>query len=168
MTTTIPTGTWSIDPTTTEIGFIAKNFIVKSVPGSFQLVAGTIEVAEPTVSSRVQFSIDASSFDTGHAKRDDHVRGDDFLGAGEHPTIDFTSNRIIKTENGYQVEGKLIVAGTVADVTFKTAVVNIVDDSIRFVATAELDRRELGVSKMPSLMISNTVIVDVAGTAVRS
>ena len=55
---TLTAGTWTIDPTHTEVGFVARHLMVSKVRGSFTDVSGTVEVAEdvparsPTSSSR--------------------------------------------------------------------------------------------------------------------
>ena len=42
----LTTGTWAIDPTHSEVGFVARHLMVTKVRGSFADVAGTVEVAE--------------------------------------------------------------------------------------------------------------------------
>ncbi|HWO51511.1 MAG TPA: YceI family protein, partial [Ornithinibacter sp.] len=43
---TLTAGTWAIDPTHTEVGFVARHLMVTKVRGSFTDVTGTVEVAE--------------------------------------------------------------------------------------------------------------------------
>ena len=44
--TTLTPGTWTIDPTHSEVGFVARHLMVTKVRGSFTDVSGTVEVAE--------------------------------------------------------------------------------------------------------------------------
>jgi polyisoprenoid-binding protein YceI len=44
--------------------------------------------------STAQLTIRARSVRTGNRKRDDHLRGGDFLDTDDHPTITFTSTRV--------------------------------------------------------------------------
>ena len=42
----LPTGTWAIDGSHTEVGFVARHLMVSKVRGTFRDVSGTVEVAE--------------------------------------------------------------------------------------------------------------------------
>ena len=48
---TLTAGTWAIDPTHTEVGFVARHLMVTKVRGSFTDVTGTVEVAENVTDS---------------------------------------------------------------------------------------------------------------------
>ena len=50
----LSTGTWAIDPTHSEVGFIARHLMVTKVRGSFADVAGTVEVSDELAQSVVE------------------------------------------------------------------------------------------------------------------
>jgi len=60
--------------------------------------------------STLKVNIDTASVDTNHAKRDKHLRSDDFLDVSKHPGATFVSTKI--TSKG---DGKMDVVG---DLTF--------------------------------------------------
>jgi polyisoprenoid-binding protein YceI len=68
--------------------------------------------------SSASLTIDASSVDTGTADRDTHLRSDDFFAVGTHPTLTFTSVRVVKTgDDTYNVVGALTIHGVTKEIT---------------------------------------------------
>src|SRR6266436_6774425 len=74
------TGTYTIDPAHTRIGFVARHAMVTKVRGSFNEFEGgaVIDGANPE-NSTATVTITATSIDTRNAQRDEHLRGNDFL-----------------------------------------------------------------------------------------
>ena len=114
------TGTYTLDPTHTRIGFVARHAMVTKVRGSFNEFEGTavIDGANPANSS-VRVTIDASSIDTRNAQRDEHLRTNDFLALEQYPQITFASTDIRQVdETTFEVSGDL----TIKDVTNRITV----------------------------------------------
>lgn len=166
MTISIAPGIWQLDPTDTTVTFSVKNMLVRTVTGSFAVSEGTATVTPDHNGSRIAVSVDATSFDTGNPKRDDHVRSDDFFHVEEHPVIRFESSRIRTTPSGFEIDGTLHAREN-AETTFTVSDLRTDGDDVRFVATAEVDRASIGAGKMPSLMIGKTATVTVAGRATK-
>ena len=62
--------------------------------------------------SSIKVAIDTASIDSNHAKRDKHLRSDDFLNVADHPQAIFESTRFIEKDNGkLDIEGKLTLNG---------------------------------------------------------
>src|SRR3954454_5810004 len=86
------TGTYTLDPTHTRIGFVARHAMVTKVRGSFNEFEGTAVVdGTNPADSTVRVTIDAASIDTRNADRDAHLRSNDFLAMDEYPQITFVS-----------------------------------------------------------------------------
>jgi polyisoprenoid-binding protein YceI len=66
-----------------HIGYYTQTGLFTEAEGSFRFNEATGELADVVV------EIQADSFFTGHRRRDDHVKGPDFLNSGEHPVIRF-------------------------------------------------------------------------------
>jgi polyisoprenoid-binding protein YceI len=114
------TGTYTLDPTHTRIGFVARHAMVTKVRGSFNEFEGTATVdgSDPTNSS-VRVTIDAASIDTRNAQRDEHLRTNDFLALEQYPQITFVSTDIRQVdETTFEVSGDL----TIKDVTNRITV----------------------------------------------
>jgi polyisoprenoid-binding protein YceI len=157
MTTTtiaLPTpGTYTIDPAHTEVGFVARHLIGTKVRGRFTDVTGAITITDPIEGSTVEAEVDAASINTNVGMRDDHLRTNDFLDVPNNPKITLKGAGLTKVSDE---EWKLT-----ADLTIR-GVTKAVDFDIEFhgagpgmqpgvqvlglSATAEIDRRDFGVS----------------------
>ena len=107
------TGTYTLDPAHTRIGFVARHAMVTKVRGSFDEFAGTavLDGANPA-NSRVEVTIEAASIDTRNAQRDEHLRGNDFLAMQEYPKITFASTSVRQAgETTFEVTGDLTIKG---------------------------------------------------------
>lgn len=115
----IPSGTYTIDPTHSRIGFVARHAMVTKVRGSFNEFAGTgtFDAANPT-GATLRLTIKASSIDTRNADRDAHLRTNDFFDMDNHPEITFESTNVEQTDDDeYRVTGDLTIKGVTKPVT---------------------------------------------------
>ena len=88
---TVPTGTWTVDPAHSKVGFSVKHMGIATVRGVFGEFSGTLEVGDEITAAG---SVTTASVDTNEQGRDDHLRSPDFFHAEEHPELTFTSTRI--------------------------------------------------------------------------
>ncbi|MGE6792399.1 Polyisoprenoid-binding protein YceI [Pseudomonas guineae] len=78
----------------------------KDFDGSF-----SFDAAKPQ-DSKVNVTLNTTSVDTNHAERDKHLRSDDFLNVGEHPTATFASTAVKSTGDGTaDITGDLTLNG---------------------------------------------------------
>src|SRR3954451_5793118 len=89
------TGTYTLDPTHTRIGFVARHAMVTKVRGSFNEFEGadTVDGDNPDNSS-ARVTINGPSIDTRNAQRDEPLRTNDFLALEQYPQITFVSTDI--------------------------------------------------------------------------
>jgi polyisoprenoid-binding protein YceI len=121
-TTTVPTtvtGTYSIDPTHSRIGFVARHAMVTQVRGSFNEFEGSGYFdAENPSASNLQLTIQAASIDTRNADRDGHLKSNDFFDMEAYPTISFASTSVEQVDDeNYRVSGGLTIKGVTKPVT---------------------------------------------------
>lgn len=112
-------GRYTLDPTHTRIGFVARHAMVTKVRGSFEDFEGTavIDAANPSASS-TSVTIRTASVTTSQAQRDEHLRTSDFFAVEQHPTITFTSTDVTRGEDGeWLVTGDLTIKDTTRPVT---------------------------------------------------
>jgi polyisoprenoid-binding protein YceI len=113
------TGTWTLDPAHTRIGFVARHAMVTKVRGSFNEFEGTavLDGANPA-NSHAEVTIKAASIDTRNAQRDEHLRSNDFLAMQEHPEITFTSTGARQVDDTtFELTGDLTIRGVTKSVT---------------------------------------------------
>ena len=112
-------GTYTIDPAHSSIGFVARHAMVTKVRGSFTDVAGTVVVdaVDPSKSS-ANVTIQVASVDTRNADRDGHLRTNELLDATNFPEITFTStSAALKGEGSVTLTGDLTIKGITKSVT---------------------------------------------------
>ena len=91
--TAIPTGTWTIDPVHSKVGFAVKHMGVATVRGEFREFEGTIEIGEDLDSSRAYGTVKAASVNTNQEQRDEHLRSAGLLRRRGSPRS-FASSRL--------------------------------------------------------------------------
>ncbi|MFD6529232.1 YceI family protein [Streptomyces sp. NPDC060184] len=109
------TGTYTIDPAHSRIGFTVRHAMVTNVRGSFGEHEGTL-VLNGTDPHHSTASIDVTiaSIDTGIADRDAHLRSGDFFDTETFPLMTFRSTSAEQLGGDtYRITGDL----TIKDVT---------------------------------------------------
>jgi polyisoprenoid-binding protein YceI len=93
--------------------------MVSNVKGDFTKVKGVVTMDDNDVSNlNVEVTIDAASVNTGHAKRDEHLRAADFFDVAKYPTITFVSKKVMKDgSDRLKVAGDLTMHGVTREVT---------------------------------------------------
>lgn len=95
---------------------IAEDYSIKfdggSIEGTFRGLEGEIVFDVDNLSAaRFNVSVDASTISTGNKTKDKHARGDSWLDVENYPKITFTSEKVEKTAEGYNVTGMFEVHG---------------------------------------------------------
>ena len=145
--TGLSTGTWTIDPTHTVLGFVARHLMVTKVRGSFTDVAGTVVVAENLADSTAEVTIKTASVQSGTADRDAHLRSGDFFDVENYPEITFRSTSF----DGETLVGDLTIKGITKPVTLDVEFGGVATDpwgneKAAFEATGEIDRTDWGLT----------------------
>jgi polyisoprenoid-binding protein YceI len=112
------TESWTIDKAHSSATFKVRH-LVANVVGNFRDFSAdiTIDRAKPE-NSAVDFTIQATSIDTGNTNRDDHLRTADFFDVAKFPTITFKSTSVKpKMANQFDVTGDLTMHGVTKRVT---------------------------------------------------
>ncbi len=144
--TQVPAGTWTIDPSHSEVGFTARHLMSK-VRGLFEKFEGTIVTGEnPTATA----SIDLNSIDTRDENRDAHLRSKDFFDVENNGPMTFTSSAVEAGGKGLLVTGDLSIKGVTKPVTLDVEVLGVSDDPwggtrAGFEGTTTISRKEFGV-----------------------
>lgn len=146
----IPTGTWTIDASHSEVGFSVRHLAVSKVKGNFETFEGSLTIAEDPLQSSVTAEVDLSSINTRDANRDEHLRSADFFNVETHPKMTFTSTSVTPDGSDYEVVGDLSLAGTTKPVTLALEFNGISPDPwggtrSGFSATTEISRKDFGI-----------------------
>ena len=95
------TGTWTIDPAHSHVGFVIRHLMISNIRGRFTKFEGQIVTAEDPLKSEVTATIDMSSVDTANSTRDQHLRTADFFEVEKHPTMSYQSTGIMPYGDGF-------------------------------------------------------------------
>lgn len=143
----LPTGTWAIDGSHTEVGFVARHLMVSKVRGTFRDVSGTVEVAEDITQSSVEVTAQIASVETGSADRDAHLKSADFFDAEQFPVMTFRSTSF----DGETLTGDLTIKDVTKPVTFDVEFGGVGQDpwgntKAGFEATTTVNRKDWGLT----------------------
>lgn len=144
-------GTWTIDPVHTYVGFVIKHMMVSKVRGHFTSFTGQIVTSQDPLASTATITIEAPSIDTNNSMRDDHIRSADFFDAATHPTLTFTSTRVRAGDGEFLVDGDLTIRGVTKAVTLTVEPPEFGPNPMGgtkagFSATTEINRNDYAVS----------------------
>ena len=106
--TTIPTGTWTIDPVHSSVEFHVTHTGVATVKGRALVVSGTIHGGEE---ASIEGTVDASSLTTFDETRDAHLKTPDFFDAERYPELHFRSTGVTRRDDRIVVAGDLTIRG---------------------------------------------------------
>src|SRR5271163_2367407 len=165
-TLTLPKpGVYIVDPAHAEAGFVARHLIGTKVRGRFTEFSGTFTVAENPEASTLEAEVKAASIHTNQSMRDDHLRTNDFLDAENHPTITIKSTGLKRvTDAEWKLSTDLTIRGVTKPVVFdleylgEGPAMQEGKTVVAFSATAEIDRRDFGVSFNHSLLDGSVVV----------
>ncbi len=159
------TGTYAVDPAHTEVGFVARHLIGTKVRGRFTEASGTFTVAENPEDSTLEAVVKAASIHTNQSMRDDHLRTNDFLDVENYPTLTLKSTGLRRVrDNQWTLTGDLTIRGVTKSVDFDLEFLGEGQSMqegktvVAFSASAEIDRRDFGVSFNHSLLDGSVVV----------
>lgn len=147
----IPTGTFDIDPSHSELGFTVRHTGIAKVRGRFTGATGTVAIAEPFENSAVNVTIDSASVSTGNEQRDGHLTSADFWDAANNPTWTFASTSVEGAGEEFTVHGDLTINGVTKPVALAVEYNGAAagPDGIQrlgFSATTEISRKDYGLT----------------------
>ncbi len=161
------TGEYTIDPSHSTLGFVARHAMVTNVKGSFTDFTGTLHLdgADP---SRSTASLDVvmDSIDTGSADRDGHLKSADFFRTEEFPTMTFRSTEAEALGgDDYRITGDLTILGVTRPLTIDLEFNGAAKDPfgnerVGFEGKAEILRSQWGLTWNAALETGGVLVSD--------
>src|SRR5699024_3873261 len=140
------TGSYTLDPTHTTIGFVARPAMVTQVRGKFNEWDAKIEVAETPADSTIEGVVQTAAVDSANADRASHVRAYNYFNSEESPDMVFKANNININENGNgTLTGDITSRETTQSVTLDVETEGIAEDPfgntrVGFEASTKINR----------------------------
>lgn len=142
---------YNIDPAHTFPHFAASHLGFSTLYGRFDMTVGKVMIDRENNTGFIDVKIAAVSINTGHIKRDDHLRSTDFFNVMEFPNITYKSTKIrYEGTEEATVEGNLTILGVEKAVLLKVTHMRCGTNPITskptcgFGATANIKRSEFG------------------------
>src|SRR6185437_6349822 len=164
--TLIPTGTWTVDPAHSKVGFGVKHMGIATVRGEFTDFEGTLEIGEDLSSAKVYGTVKTESVDTNEPQRDDHLRSPDFFDAAQFPELRFESTSIEALDDEeFRITGQLTIHGVTDEIVLHAEVQGTdVDpwgnERVGLEVTGQLSRADYGMHFNQTLVSGNLLVGD--------
>lgn len=173
-------GSYTIDPAHSRIGFVARHAMVTKVRGAFNDFTGavTLDGANPE-NSTATVTIKAASIDTRNGQRDQHLRSNDFLAMDEYPEITFVSTGAGRSgAEEFELTGDLTVRGVTRQVTIPFSYEGSATDPfgnfrVGFEGSVTINRKDYGITWNATLetggvLVSDKVVLEFEVSAIKN
>ena len=172
------TGSYTLDPSHTRIGFVARHAMVTKVRGSFNDFEGqaVLDGDDPSRST-ASVTIQVASIDTRSPQRDEHLRSNDFLAINEFPTITFVSSAVRQAGEGFELDGDLTLRGVTRPLTipftFEGSATDVYGNlRVGFEGSVAISRKDFGVTwnavlETGGVMVSDKIVLEFEVSAIK-
>lgn len=143
--TDLPTGTWTIDPVHSTVGFSVKHMLVANFRGGFDTFDVTLD------ENGLRGTVDVTSINVSEPNLNGHLLAPDFFDAERNPTLSFNSTAIRVSGETLDIDGELTLKGTTQPVKISgtlTGPATAIDGSSRLGLELEtvVDRTAFGLN----------------------
>ncbi|WP_255989939.1 YceI family protein [Chitinolyticbacter albus] len=114
--------TYEIDSTHTYPRFALNHLGFSVQHGVFDKTSGTIVIDSAKKSGSLDITVDTTSLDTGLAKRDDHLKSEEFFNVAKFPTANFKSDKLnFDGDKLVSIDGTFTLLGVAKPLTLTVA-----------------------------------------------
>jgi polyisoprenoid-binding protein YceI len=159
---------WHIDPLHSSAQFSVRHMMISTVRGQFGGVKGTgrFDRKNPAA-DMVEATIDCSTINTGEAKRDSDLKGEEFFDVKKYPVMKFRSTRVEAPAAGrLRITGDLTIRAitrqVVLDVEDPTPPIKdtLGREKVGVSGTARISRKEFGILYNPIMETGGVAVSD--------
>jgi polyisoprenoid-binding protein YceI len=173
-------GTYTLDPSHSRIGFVARHAMVTKVRGAFNEFEGSVVVDDTDLAaSTATLTIQAASIDTRNDDRDGHLRSNDFLAMDEFPQLTFVSTGVQQTgATSVELTGDLTIKGVTNSVTVPFEFEGAATDPfgnlrVGFEGAVTISRKDFGVTWNAALetggvLVSDKIVLEFEVSAIKT
>ena len=164
--TLAPTGTWTVDPTHSRVGFAVKHLGIATVRGVFTDFEGTLQLGDDLSTAKAYGTVKTASVNTSEPGRDEHLRSADFFAVENYPQMTFESTSIEAIdEDSLKIIGNLTINDTTNEVELLaelggTDVDPWGNDRVGLEAVGKISRSDFGIKFTMARGSGNAVVGD--------
>jgi polyisoprenoid-binding protein YceI len=85
---------YTIDASHTYPGFEINHLGFSTMRGTFDATSGSVTLDPAAKGGSIEITIDTGSIDTGHAKRDEHLKGEEFFNVAQFPSMTYKAAKL--------------------------------------------------------------------------
>jgi polyisoprenoid-binding protein YceI len=122
--------TYKIDNAHSFANFSIRH-VASKLSGTFSDVTGNISIDRANLAnSTVDAKISLLSVNTSFAKRDEHIKKEEYLDVGHFADMQFTSTKVLRSKNANEgvITGKLTLHGVTKEMTFPFKILGYAND----------------------------------------
>jgi polyisoprenoid-binding protein YceI len=147
--TTLPTGTWNVDPVHSQVGF-AVEYIIGTFRGSFSPVEGKLTVRADGA-AELAGSTSAASVKVQDENLGTHLLSPEFFDAERTPVVTFSATDVERDGDDVTVNGELTIKGIAKPVTLTGTIADPVEDAygndrVGLTLETTVDRTDFGLN----------------------
>jgi polyisoprenoid-binding protein YceI len=147
-------GNYAIDTSHSYSNFEVGHSGITWIRGRFNKTTGNIKLDLAAKSGSIEAEIDVSTVDTGHVRRDELLRTEDYFNIAQFPTITYRSGKLLfKGDDLVGAEGELTMLGETRpvklDITSFKCIIHAVNkrEICGAVAVGSLKRSDFGMTR---------------------
>ncbi len=170
-------GVWTLDMSHSEIGFTVRHAGISKVRGRFTDASAEARVGESLADASLHATVKTTSFESGDANRDGHVKGPDFFDVEEFPEMTFRATSVEGDGEDYTLTGDLTIRGITKPVELEVEFTGVAVDPFGatragFSAETDISRKEFGLTwnaalEAGGLLVSDKVKINVDAALVK-
>ncbi|WP_309071041.1 YceI family protein [Arthrobacter sp.] len=173
----ITPGVWVLDMSHSEIAFTVRHAGISKVRGRFLEASAEARIGESLADASLHATVKTSSFDSGDANRDAHVKGPEFFDVEKYPEMTFRATSIEGDGEDYTLTGDLTIRGVTRLVELEVEFSGVAVDPFGATragasAEAEISRKDFGLTwnavlETGGVLVSDKVRINIEASLVK-
>lgn len=151
---------WKIEPKNSEASFKVKKLFVTNVTGQMESFEGQAETQNEDFEliNRICFKAEVNSIKTDDAKRDEHLKSDDFFDMEKFPHILFVAENFNIAEK--EIQANLTIKDITKPMTLTIDSGKNSSDEMELSLSGKINRREFGLTWDGKSAAGDIIIAD--------
>jgi polyisoprenoid-binding protein YceI len=158
--------TYALDKSHSDVSFTVRHMVISKVRGAFEDYSVELKLdAQDLSRSSVSAVFQVASINTADAKRDEHLRAEDFFDAATYPTMTFVSKSIERRGSDWVAVGDFTLRGVTRSIELPFTLNGPITDPwgnqrVGVETAIKINRQDYGLSWSKTLDAGGLVVDD--------